>query len=173
MKKKNLIISIGIILVVLVIGVVILLLNNDNEKETYSEVILDGYKFSLNDKYKYSYDNEKKEGTFKSDMFPVSYIFSTDLEYSSLISTSSKYTDMGAKELDSSIEEVKFGTYEGFINSKKILYEDTKKEYNLVIILIKVEKEKTLVFQYEVSYEENHESILKDIKNSLSGIEKV
>ena len=80
---------------------------------------------------------------------------------------------MGSEEMNRSIEEVKFGSYNGFINSKKVLYEDTQKEYNLVIILVKVEKNKTLVIQYEVSYEEDHDEILKDIKNSLTNIQKV
>lgn len=173
MKKKTLIISISIIVTILVIGIVILLLNSNKNKETYSEINLKGYKFSINDKYEYSYDENTKQGTFKNKMFPVSYIFISENDYASLITASSYYTDMGAKELDRSIEEVKFGTYNGFVNSKKVLYEDTKKEYNLVIILIKLEKNKTLVIQYEVSYEEDHETILKDIKSGLSNLEKV
>ena len=173
MKKKTLIISISIIVTILIIGIVILVLNTNKKEETYSEVKIEGYKFSLNDKYEYSYDEEAKQGTFKNKMFPVSYIFLSENDYASLIKESSYYTDMGAEEIDRSIEEVKFGSYNGFVNSKRILYEDTQKEYNLVIILIKVEKKKTLVIQYEVSYEEDHEAILKDIKNSLANIEKV
>lgn len=173
MKKKTLIISISIIVSILIIGLIILLLNKDNNKETYSEINIEGYMFSINDKYEYSYDEKNKQGTFKNKIFPVSYIFLSENDYASLITESSSYTDMGAEELDRSIEEVKFGSYDGFINSKKVLYEDTKKEYNLVLILIKVEKKKTLVIQYEVSYEEDHEGILKDIKNSLSELKKV
>lgn len=173
MKKKTLIISISIIVAILIIGIVILVLNTNKKEDTYSEVIIEGYKFSLNDKYEYSYDEKNKQGTFKNKIFPVSYIFLSENDYASLIKESSYYTDMGSEEMDRSIEEVKFGSYNGFINSKKVLYEDTQKEYNLVIILVKVEKNKTLVIQYEVSYEEDHEEILKDIKNSLTNIQKV
>ena len=80
---------------------------------------------------------------------------------------------MGAKELDTSIEEVKFGSYDGFINEKKVYYEDVDDEYHLVIILIKVSDTKTFVVQYEVLYDDDHEEILNDIKEGLNKIKKI
>ena len=80
---------------------------------------------------------------------------------------------MGAKELDTDIEEVSFGGYEAFINEKKVLYEDVNKEYHLVLILIKVSDDKTFVVQYEISYDEDYEEILEDVKKGLKEIKKV
>ena len=91
MKKKTLIISISIIVSILIIGLIILLLNKDNNKETYSEINIEGYKFSINDKYEYSYDEKNKQGTFKNKIFPVSYIFLSENDYASLITESSSY----------------------------------------------------------------------------------
>lgn len=172
MKKKTLIISSIIIGIVVIIGIILLVVNKKDDQETYSQVTLGDYHFNLNDKYQYQYLDAEETGTFNNEMFLTSYLFIADEEYASLISKSSYYTDMGADELDSSIEEMKFGGMYGFVNSKKVYYEDIEQEYNLVIILIKMEKDKTLVVQYEVSVEEDTEMILKDIKNSLVEIEK-
>lgn len=172
-KKKNIIIISLILLVVIIIGVIIVIFTNKREKNSYSEITLDGYQFTINDKYQYEYLEEEKIGVFNNDMFLSSYVYISDKDYSSLISSSSYYTNMGAKELDSNIEETKFGNYDGFVNVKKVNYLDINKEYNLVIILIKIKSDKTFVLQYEVSSEENTEEILKDIKNGLLNIKKV
>lgn len=177
MKKKNILIGISILVIVIIVVVIAILVSPQKEEETkkatYSNVVIDGYQIKVNDSYEYEYDKDKKEGYFKNKMFEYSYLYLSDKSYGELIRSSSYYTNMGADELDTDIEEVSFGGYEGFINEKKVYYDDVEKEYHLVLILIKVSEEKTFVVQYEVPYEEDIEEILDDIKMGLMEIKKV
>ena len=173
-QKANIIIGILFLLVIIIITILLLnLKNNNKDNDTYSKVKISNYEFSLNDKYQYKYLEEKKYGILASDKFLSSYIYISNETYSTLIKATSTYTNMGATELDSSLEEVKFGAYPGFINVKKVHYYDNNKDYKLVIILIKIEEEKTLVFQYESEIEEEENKILEDIKNSLLEIKAI
>jgi len=179
MKKNNKKIFIGILIAIAIaiISAILMIIDfkktEDDEIVSYSNVVVDGYQIKVNDNYKFEYDKEKKEGYFKSDIFSYSYLFVSEEPYGELITSSSYYTNMGAKELDTSIEEMKFGEYEGFINEKKVYYEDVEKEYHLVLIFIKISDKKTFVVQYEVTYEEEYEEILDDIKEGLTKIKKI
>lgn len=176
MKKKNILITLSIIALIAVVVSISIFISSKNEKEVeseYSNVVVDGYQIQVKDKYNFEYDKETKEGHLKNKIFSYSYLYVSDTKYGELITSSSYYTNMGADELDTSIEEMKFGEYEGFINEKKVYYDDVDKEYHLVIILIKVTNKKTFVVQYEVPYENNYEEILKDIKEGLTRIKKV
>lgn len=176
MKKKNSI-TIGIIIVLILITSIVLVLFLDTDKKTnintYNKVNLNGYEFTINDNYKYKYLDDKKYAVLENEEFLTSYIYISNLEYSELIRKTSSYTNMGSEELDSSIEEMKIGSYLSFINVKKVYYEDVDKEYELVIILIKVNEKKTFVFQYEIETNDKNDEILEDIKESLSTIEEV
>ena len=175
MKKSNLIVIglVAVIFVIAIIGIKSHISKKMSEKDTYSNIIIDNYQIKINDKYKYEYDEINKEGHFNNEMFEYSYIYLSDTKYGELITSSSYYTNMGAKELDTDIEEVSFGGYEAFINEKKVLYEDVNKEYHLVLILIKVSDDKTFVVQYELSYDEDYEELLEDVKLGLKELKKV
>lgn len=175
MKKSKLIVIgfVAVIIIVAIIGIKSQISKEKTKKDTYSNIIIDNYQIKVNDKYKYEYDEENNEGHFKNEMFEYSYIYLSDTKYGELITSSSYYTNMGAKELDTDIEEVSFGGYEAFINEKKVFYEDVEKEYHLVLILIKVSNDKTFVVQYEVSYDEDYEEILEDVKMGLKEIKKL
>lgn len=177
MKKKNkIIIAIISIVGIITISLIWILLNKDKEPEKvskYSNVVVDQYQIQINDDYEFKYDKELKEGYLTNKRFLSSFLYVSEEKYGELILSSSYYTNMGAKELDTSIEEVKFGTYDGFINEKKVYYEDVDDEYHLVIILVKVSDTKTFVVQYEVLYDDDHEEILNDIKEGLNKIKKI
>ena len=161
-------------MIIVIVGIIIFSLSSKKtDKETYSNVKIGDYQFAINDKYKYEFDDKKDYGILKNKDFLTSYIYLVDMSYSDLIRKSSYYTNSNSKELDSSIEEVKFGEYDGFVNVKKVNYRDVDKDYNLVIILIKVTDEKTFVFQYEKEIKDDNETVLDDIKDGLSKIEKV
>lgn len=174
-KKTNIIIGILIILLIIISIIVIVYLNKDNKKEinTYSTINIDGYQFTINDQYQYKYLEDKKYGVLENKDFLSSYIYVSDTGYVELIRKTSTYTNMGSNELDSSIEEMKFGSYSGFINIKKVHYDDVNKDYELVIILIQVNEEKTLVFQYEKEINDENDEILEDIKTNLSTIKEI
>jgi len=173
-KKKSILIVIVMSFILITIGIIVLILNSTKKTvETYSKITIDKYQFTINDKYKYQYLNDKNYGILNNEIFLSSYIFIEKENYSSMINSTSYYTNMGAKELDSSVEEMKFGEYEGFVNVKKVHYDDINKDYNLVIILIKIEDARTLVFQYEVSIDEDVKILLSDIKKGLSEIKKI
>ena len=173
-KKTNIIIGILLLIGVIIIGVIVIILNsNEKEKDTYKLVKIDGYQFEINDKYKYQFDKKNNYGILKSKDFLTSYIYISEKAYSDLISSSSYYTNMGSDEVDSTIEEMMFGEYDGFINVKDVYYDDIDKNFNLVIILIKLDKKKTFVFQYEKEVNDENKDILEDIKNGLLKIEKI
>ena len=174
-KKTNIIIGILVALLV-IIGIIFIIALSKNEEKiqnSYSKININGYEININDNYKYKYLDNEKYGTFENKEFLTSYIYLSNETYSSLIKETSTYTNMGSKELDSSIEETTFGDYQGFINVKKVHYRDIEKDYNLVIILIKVKEDKTLVFQYETLIDGNENEIFEDIKQSLSEIKEV
>ena len=52
-------------------------------------------------------------------------------------------------------------------------YDDVDKDYNVVIFLIKLDEEKTFIFQYEIALNDDTEKIFADIKNSLTNIKLV
>ena len=174
-KKTNIIIGIlvGLLVVIGILLIVSLMQGKEKKEISYSKVNIDGYEISINDNYKYKYLDKEKYGTFENSEFLTAYIYLSNNTYSNLIKETSTYTNMGSKELDSSIEETTFGEYQGFINVKKVNYKDTEKEYNLIIILIKVKEDKTLVFQYETLIDGKENEIFEDIKQSLSEIKEV
>jgi hypothetical protein len=173
-KKTNVIIGIlvGLLIVIGILLIVSLMQGEETKEISYSKVNIDGYEISINDNYMYKYLEKEQHGIFENKDFSASYIYLSNNTYSNLIKETSTYTNMGSKELDSSIEETTFGEYQGFINIKKVNYKDTEKDYNLVIILIKVKEDKTLVFQYETLIDGNENEIFEDIKQSLSEIKE-
>lgn len=176
MKKKKNILSIAIITLLIILTLLIMIIFAGDKKEkqdSYSEITINDYSFNLNEKYEYKYLKDKKYGIFENKDFLSSYIYISSTNYSDLILKTSTYTNMGSDELDTSIEEMNFGDYQGFINIKKVHYNDVNKDYNLVIILIKLDDAETLVIQYEISVEKESQKIFTDIKNSLSNIKKI
>ena len=59
------------------------------------------------------------------------------------------------------------------VGVKKVHYDDVDKDYNVVIFLIKLDEEKTFIFQYEIALNDDTEKIFADIKNSLTNIKLV
>lgn len=173
MKKKKIILSIAFLMFFLtVLGIIIVSIVPEKEVISYSKIVFEDYQFEINDEYKYKYIKEKKHGILESDKFLTSFIYIAEEEFSTLIRQTSYYTNMNSEELDSIIEESKFGDYDGFTNIKKVYYDDVQKEYYLVVILIRISEKNTLVFQYELEEQEGVIKIIDDIEEGLKKIEK-
>ena len=173
MKKKKIVIIIGIILVltISVIGLIFIFSKNNNqEKDTYTTINFKNYQFSLNDKYQYVFIKDKDYGVLKNKEFISSYIYIHDIDYSSAITSASLYNNSSSDEIDSSIDELKCGDMKCLVSVKKVHYDDVDKDYNVVIFLVKLDEEKTFIFQYEIFLDDNAEKIFEDIKNSIINI---
>ena len=173
MKKKLLIIIFCIFVLFLILSIIVFTSKDKKEKNIYKNYTIDNYSFKVLDKYNYKYDKDKKIGYLNNELFLKSYIYVSPKKYKNLISISAYYGDMGGKEVDSNIEEIKIGDYDAFINIKEIEYKDVEDHNYLVIILIKLEDEKTFVFQYEIKNmaKEEQDTILKNVKYGLKDIE--
>lgn len=173
-KKKIVIISIILILIISVIGLLFILSKNKKqEKDTYTTINFKNYQFSLNDKYQYEFLKDKNYGVLKKKDFISSYIYISDIKYSSAISKLSTYRNYSSDEVDSNIDELKCGDMKCLVNVKKVHYDDVDKDYNVVIFLIKLDEERTFIFQYEIALNDDTEKIFDDIKKSLINIELV
>ncbi len=173
-KKKIVIIGIILILIISVIGLVFIFSKNKNqEKDTYTTINFKNYQFSLNDKYQYEFLKDKDYGVLKNKDFIASYIYIDDIKYSSAITKISLYRNSSSTEIDSSIDELKCGDMKCLVGVKKVHYDDVDKDYNVVIFLIKLDEEKTFIFQYEIALNDDTEKIFADIKNSLTNIKLV
>ena len=175
MKKKLIIIIIGISCVLLILSLVLFSSRGKKNEKVYKKYKIESYSFKVLDSYKYEYDKDNKVGYLSDKMFVKSYIYLSPQKYKDLISLSAYYEDMGGKEVDSDIDEVQFGDYDAFINVKEVEYKDVKEHDYLVIILIKVEDEKTFVFQYETkaTSKEDRDKVLEIIKDGLKDIEEI
>jgi len=175
MKKKLIITIVCISILLLILSIILFSSNSKKDKIIYKEYTIENYKFKVLDKYDYKYDKDKKVGYLNNEMFEKSYIYLSSKQYKKLISLSAYYEDMGGKEVDSDIDEIKLGKYDTFINVKEVEYKDTEEHNYLVIILMKLEEDKTFVFQYEtkVNSQEDKEKILNNIKDGLKDIEEI
>ena len=171
-KQKVLITTIFISLLLIITGIILSVTDNQKEEIVYSKINIHGYQFELNDNYEYKYLEKEDHGILENDRFLSSFVYIADEDFSTLISRTSHYTNMNSDEVDSIIEEEKFGEFDGFTNIKKVYYDDVQKEYYLVLILIRVTPKKTFVFQYEIDDQEDTSTIIEDIENGLKKIEK-
>ncbi len=172
MKKKMIIVIVCISILLLILLLVLFNTNDKKEKDIFKSYSIDNYSFDVLEKYNFKIDNDKNIGYLDNEMFVKSYIYLSSKKYKDLISLSAYYEDMGGKEVDSDIDEIKLGKYDAFINVKEIEYKDVDEHNNLVIILIKIEEDKTFVFQYETKIKEDKNTILQNVKQGLKNIEK-
>lgn len=172
MKKKLIITIIGIITVLLALIIIIFNLTGRRKENVYKEYKIDNCKFKVLEEYKYKFDKDKKRGYLDNSIFLKSYIYISNKKYKDLISLSAYYEDMGGNEIDSDVEETKFGDYSVFINTKEVEYDDVEEHDYLVIILVKLDEDRTFVFQYEINSKNNKDEILNNIKEGLKNIEE-
>ena len=175
MMKKLIIVIVCISILLLILSLILLVTRKKNNDVIYKKYKIDNYSFEVLDDYKYKYDKDKKVGYLSNKTFDKSYIYLSSKKYKDLISLSAYYEDMGGKEVDSEIDEIKIGKYDAFLNIKEVEYKDVEEHNYLVMIFIKVSEENTFVFQYETKAltEEKRTEILNNIKEGLNNIEEI